>query len=58
MKLNNFVNRGTDELILKSLTGDSVHVDQEELSKTMSEAGMIQKDAQTTDEKEEEKEEE
>ena len=41
-----FINTGADEALLKSLYGDSVHVDQDELCKAMNKAGLVQKDVQ------------
>ena len=41
-----FINTGADEALLKSLYGDSVHVDQDELCKAMNRAGLVQKEVQ------------
>ena len=46
MGLNSFYNSGSDEELLKSLDGDSVHADQEELAKAMNKAGLVQKEVQ------------
>lgn len=46
MGLNSFYNSGADENLLKSLYGDSVHADQEELAKAMNKAGLVQKEVQ------------
>ena len=44
--LNQFINNSSDEELLKSLVGDEVHVDQEELEKAMNKAGLVQKEVQ------------